>query len=335
VKTCSLHPEAQTDFRDGSWLMLGVDGGGSKTAALVALLDNSGHLHILGRGRGGPSNLRLAGRQTSLNSLNQAVDAALAEANLSGQTADYAVLALAGSTFSDVRDVVYAWAQKRKLSLHVKIIHDADPVLASGVVNGRGIALIVGTGSVAVGVNAKGATVTLGGWGHWFGDKGSGFDLGSKALSAVAEATDGIGPKTIMCELVLDRLGISDPRRILQKVSATGDVRREIAALAPIVLDAAALQDAVAYAIVRNAITEAVKLVAAVANNLAFKAPYPLMLAGGITCSNRLFRGELISSFCRLSPAPEPVCIVDEPVNGCVEIARQNLLKLQAEQTRS
>ena len=173
----------------------------------------------------------------------------------------------------------------------------------------------------------SGDTVTMGGWGHWFGDKGSGFDLACKALSAVAEASDGIGPDTVMCKLVLERLGISNPRRILEKVSASGNVRREVASLAPIVLDAAELHDEVATGIVKNAVAEAVKLVAAVAERLAFTAPYPLMLAGGVACSNRLFHDELVSGFKRLIPAPDPVCIVDEPVHGCLKIARSKLSK--------
>lgn len=308
-----------------SHVVLGVDGGGSKTVALIASIDNAGQFQILGRGRGGPSNLRLAGKQRSLASLNEAVDAALGAADLRGRAVDYAVLALAGSLFSDVRDEVNAWAQQRNLSSQVEIIHDALPVLASGPDNGRGIALIVGTGSVAVGVNGQGETATLGGWGHWFGDKGSGFDLGCKALAAVAEATDGIGSQTIMCELVLEHLGISDPRQILQQVSATGDVRREVAALAPIVLEAAGLQDTLAIEIISNAIGEAVKLVAAVAKKLSLKTSYPLMLAGGVACSNPLFRDELISRLSRMNPAPEPIRIVDEPVHGCLKIARKKL----------
>lgn len=307
-------------------ILLGVDGGGSKTEALVATLDDVGQIEILGRGRGGPSNLRLAGKQQSLTSLNKAVDEALGEASLEGQAVDYAVLALAGSSFSDVRDEVTAWAQQRNLSSHVEIIHDAQPVLASGADNGRGIALIVGTGSVAVGVNAKGETATMGGWGHWFGDKGSGFDLACKALSAVAEAADGVGPQTVMSELVLERLGISDPRRILQQVSAKGDVRRDVAALAPIVLESAALQDLLAIEIISNAIGETVKLVEAVSRKLTFKAPYPLMLAGGVACRNPVFRDELISRLSRLDPAPDPIRLVDEPVHGCLKIARKNLL---------
>jgi len=310
---------------DKNQILLGVDGGGSKTTALVASLDDKGSIQILGRGRGGPSNLRLAGKQQSLDSLNKAIDEALDEASLQTRTVDYAVLALAGSSFSDVRDEVANWAQKRKLSRHVEITHDTAPVLASGPESDRGVALIVGTGSVAIGVNASGATVTLGGWGHWFGDKGSGFDLACKALSAVAEASDGIGPDTVMCDLVLDKLGISDPRHILEKVSAGGSVRREVAALAPIVLEAAEQQDEVAIEIVKNAVAEAVKLVAAVADRLAFTRPYPLMLAGGVACSNRLFREELTAGFSRLDPAPEPLCIVDEPVLGCLKIARSKL----------
>ena len=198
-------------------------------------------------------------------------------------------------------------------------------VLASGGDHSRGVALIVGTGSVSVGVNAKGESATLGGWGHWFGDKGSGFDLGCKALSAVAEASDGVGLPTVMSKLVLERLDISDARQILEQVSATGDVRREVAALAPIVLEAAELQDPLAIEIISTAIGEAIKLVGAMSRKLTFKAPYPLMLAGGVACDNPLFQSELINRLSRLDPKPDPIQIVDEPVNGCLKIAREHL----------
>ena len=308
-------------------MVLGIDGGGSKTAALIASIDANGKLVVLGHGRGGPSNLRLAGKQRSLESLDKAVDEALAEAGLAGKSLDYAVLALAGSTFEDVRDEVIAWALSRNLSSKVDIIHDAEPVLASGVDHGRGIALIVGTGAVAVGINSKGESATTGGWGHWFGDKGSGFDLGCKALSAVAEAADNIGPSTIMSELVLNELQITDPRRILQKLSAQGDVRREVAALSPIVLQSAESLDPVAMKIVKNAVPEAVKLVSAVASQLNLSSPYPLMLAGGVACSNRIFHDELIASLGELEPAPYPINIVADPVRGCLKIAQSRLAR--------
>jgi len=306
-------------------LLLGVDGGGSKTAAIVATLDEAGEMTIRGRGLAGPSNLRLAGKEQSLSSLNQTVDEALAEANAAGREVDYAVLALAGSTSPDVRREVTNWAKMRKLSTRIGVIHDVDPVLIGGTEDGCGIALVVGTGSVAIGVDSSGNSVTKGGWGHWFGDKGSGFDIACKALAAVAEAADDIGPETILSELVMDKLGTANPRSILKEVTANGDTRREVAALAPLILNAARQHDKVARDIVNDAVEETVKLVAAVTKTLGFTSPYPLALGGGVACKSKLFRDELIYRLNQLQPPPGKVTVVDEPVLGCLEIARAKL----------
>ncbi len=308
-----------------SQLILGVDGGGTKTTALVAGLDGSGRMTILGSGRGGPSNLRLSGKEQSLHSLDNAIDAALLEAGMPGRRLDYAVLALAGSTSPDVQSDVSNWAENRQLAARLEVVHDALPVLAHGTDDGWGIALIVGTGSVAVGVDRHGRAVTKGGWGHWFGDKGSGFYLGYRALSAVAEASDQIGPATLLSEMVMAQLGTQDPRSILMQVSSGGDTRRAVAALAPIVMQAAALKDKVARRIVRGAVKEAVKLVAAVARELAFERPYPLALAGGVVCSSQIFRDELLARLNVIKAPPAGVTLVDEPVLGCLEIARAKL----------
>ena len=306
-------------------LILGVDGGGSKTSALLASLDEAGQLTIVGRGSGGSSNLRLTGKKQSLQSLDKAVNEALADAGMNGKALDYAVLALAGSTSPGVKEDVSNWARERKLSVNVEIVPDIDPVLASGTDGKPAAALIVGTGSVAVGIDAAGNTITRGGWGHWFGDKGSGYYLGYKALAAVAEASDEIGPETTLSELVLSALGTTNPRSILTEVSASGDTRREVAALAPIVLHAAAADDSVARRIVISAVTEAVKLVSAVSKALDLDRPFPLALAGGVACRNKYFREGLISELNKLEPPPAAITLVDEPVMGCLSIARERL----------
>ena len=325
VKTASTTGSKPAAPVAGSRLILGVDGGGSKTAALVALLEESGQLTILGRGKGGPSNLRLAGKAQSLASLDQAVDEALKKADVAGRKLDYAVLALAGSGSPDVQRDVSNWAKRRKLCKSVEIIPDVEPVLAEGTDGGRGVALIVGTGSVAIGIDRDGKSVTKGGWGHWFGDKGSGFYLGYKALAAVAEASDDIGPETVLSEMVLEALGATDPRDILKEVTAGGDTRREVAALAPTVLHAAAANDSVAQRIVNEAIGEAVKLVAAVTKTLGFDAPFSLALAGGVACRNQYFRDALLFELNKLQPPPGIITVVDEPVFGCLTIARNKL----------
>jgi N-acetylglucosamine kinase-like BadF-type ATPase len=322
----SVSAKSTAVYLSKSRLVLGVDGGGTKTEARLASLDQNGQLSILGRGRGGPSNLMLAGKEQSLRSLDDAVNEVVAGAAIGDRIPDYAVLALAGSTSPDVQRDITAWAVKRNLARHFEIAHDADPVLACGTDEGWGISLIVGTGSVAVGKDLDGQSVTKGGWGHWFGDKGSGFYLGYKALAAVAEASDEIGPTTILSDLVLDNLGTANPRNILKEVTAGGDTRREVAALAPLVLDAALKDDSVARRIVSSAVNEAVKLVSAVSRALDFETPYPLAVAGGVVCKSDLFRQQLLAGLARLEPAPEPVTVVEKPVLGCLEIARSKLL---------
>lgn len=306
-------------------LLLGIDGGGSKTTALVASLDNYGEIIVLGRGQGGPSNFLSAGTGISLESLNQALNAALAEAEVKSEEIACSVLALAGSSSADVQDAISAWAISRSLCSNLEIVHDILPVLISGTDEGCGVALIVGTGSVAMGTNLDGRSILKGGWGHLFGDKGSGFGLGHKALAAIVDAADEIGPRTLLSGLVLKKLGIDNPRDIIKEITSYGDVQRDVAALAPVVLEAASLGDKVACGIVSEVITKIVQLVSAVAENLAFTDPYPLALAGGVVCHSQPFRQQLIAGLEQLQPQPARITVVNEPVIGCLEIARANL----------
>lgn len=306
-------------------LLLGVDGGGSKTAARIAELDSSGKINILGCGCSGSSNMRSAGRERALFSLDQAIDEAFADAGKEVQKLDSVILALAGSTQPDVRHEISTWAASRELASHIEIIHDTDPVLVAGTDNGWGIALIVGTGSVAIGVDPEGNSTMVGGWGHWYGDKGSGFYIACKALDAIAEANDATGEATLLTELILETLGLTNPRSIFQKMASTGDMRRDIASLAPLVLKAAAARDKMAVSIVDNAVEEVVKLVDAAERKLALAKAYPLALAGGIACSDTLFRDQLVNSLAELQSPPGLITFVEEPVLGCLEIAKSAL----------
>ncbi len=307
-------------------LVLGADGGGSKTAVRVAAVADDGSLEPLGEGFGGPSNVRAVGRAHAEINLNVAVDAALRDAGADGERVAYAVLALAGSSLPDVQAFVAEWAARRKLAAAVDIVHDADPVLAMGIPEGEGIALIVGTGSVAIGVDRGGSRSITGGWGHWFGDTGSGYDLGRRALAAVADAVDGIGPATVLVERVLERLGTENPREMLLRLDQAVDVRREIAALAPVMLHAAEDGDEVALSIVDAAAASTAKLVHANATRLGFPRDVPLAAAGGIVCKSGLYRDVLRGKLRDLGLDPRAFTVVSEPVEGCVLMARKRLL---------
>ncbi|MEJ2273958.1 MAG: BadF/BadG/BcrA/BcrD ATPase family protein [Woeseiaceae bacterium] len=307
-------------------LVLGADGGGSKTAVRIAAVTADGALETLGDGYGGPSNVRAVGRAHAEINLNVAVDAALRDAQVGDEPIEYAVLGLAGSSLPDVQAFIRGWAERRSLARIVDIVHDADPVLAAGIPAGDGIALIVGTGSVAIGVDRGGQRTVTGGWGHLFGDTGSGYDLGRQALAAVADAVDGLGPETALVERILARLGTDKPREMLLRLDQAVDVRREIAALAPVLLHAAADGDDVALGIVDRAAASTAKLVQASAAKLGFPSDAPIAVAGGIVCRSELYRHALVDQLHALGLKPRAIAVVDEPVDGCLIMARDRLL---------
>jgi len=306
-------------------LILGVDGGGSKTVARLAAVNEDGKISNLGDGFSGPSNVRAVGLKTALENLDTAVNAALGAADADATTVGVAVLALAGSSLPDVQSQVAAWAATRNLARDVNVVHDAEPVLAAGVPGGVGIALIVGTGSVAIGINRQGERLVSGGWGHWFGDLGSGFDLGRLSLAAVANAVDGVGPQTALLGRILERLQIEDAREIVVTLQEATDIRREIATLAPILLACAEDGDNVAAQIVAQGAAATASLVRATAKKLELGQESPLALAGGIACSSQYYRDRLTQQLSLADFKPLPLTVVDEPVAGSLSLARDRL----------
>lgn len=302
-------------------VVLGIDGGGSKTAARLAAVDTSGTVAVLAEARVGPSNFQAVGAAEGRANLDAVVDRVLAEAGVGAATIDSAVLALAGSGRDDVRTLVADWAARRALTQDLAVVSDLDPVLALAAERGPRLALIVGTGSIAGGVNADGERSVTGGWGFWFGDEGSGFDLGRQALAAVAGASDGTGPPTRLVAALVDYLAAEGPREILERLEASGDVRRAIAASAKPVIELAADGDDVARAIVERGAEGAARLLHAVAERLGMTRGAALGVAGGVMTGSALYRDAVLEHLAELGTVTASVRTVAAPVEGCVQMA--------------
>lgn len=306
-------------------LILGVDGGGSKTLARVAALQD-GAIVELGEGSAGPSNVLAVGAAAAAASLDEAVDAALRAAGTQVESISHAVVALAGASLPDVRNFAADWAGERRLANDVDVVHDLEPLLAAGLPEGYGIALIAGTGSSVTGQNKNGERCQTGGWGHWIGDEGSGFDLGRRALGAVADAVDGVGPETTLVERVTETLGIDDPHDLPQALGEASDARVTIASLASLLIEAAGSGDTVAVGQLHDAVAGIAKQVVAAHERLQLDPKAPLAAAGGVVCAGDTYRKVLLAQLRELGLEPGVVTIVDEPVTGSLLMARDRLL---------
>ncbi|HEY1757554.1 MAG TPA: BadF/BadG/BcrA/BcrD ATPase family protein [Bryobacteraceae bacterium] len=209
---------------------LGVDGGQSSTVALIG--DETGRVVGIGRGPG----CRNAG----------AIEAALGEAG--GGSFEAACFGLSGGTAgreTALRELVHAE--------HYVFTHDADIALTGALAGEPGIIVIAGTGSMAFGRNASGQMARAGGWGYAFGDEGGAFDLVRQALRAALRQEEGWGPATILRAALLDASGAANANHLMHRFYTDEWPRERIAALAPVVDQAAAAGDSIAQEILKGA----------------------------------------------------------------------------------
>jgi N-acetylglucosamine kinase-like BadF-type ATPase len=303
-------------------LVIGVDGGASSTTALLAEAETG---RVLGRGAGGPSNIQAVGEAAALRELNAAVAGAFAAAQVGRAPVAAAALGLAGIDL-DGTDVIRGWASLVDLAGKVSIANDAKLLFAAGTPDGWGVAVIAGTGSIALTLDRAGREARAGGWGYLMGDEGSAFRLGLQGLRAACRAADGVGEPTMILPAFLAKLGSKDPRDFIPAVYRGSWDKAAIAGLAPRMIELATAGDPTARAIFETETLELARTIAgAVASGGLPRDGVPVALSGGLLVNSMPFRERVLANLRGCGVTPGPVGLVDEPALGAVVLARQLL----------
>lgn len=252
--------------------VMGIDGGGSGVRVAITTPD----LSVLGSAEGTSANPNSAGRDAAAASVQQAIRAALAAANLSPRDITAVAAGIAGTvTMPDwVRTTIAAVLPDSV----IRAATDFEIALVGAHGERRGILILSGTGSVAFGVNSAGKSLQVGGWGYLLGDEGSGYLLGLQALQAVVRAADGREQPTGLTDVILEALNLSAPSELIQWMYATTRTR-DVARLAPLVL--ATEDDPVAQTIIAACISELALMGQTVARRLQIASP-AYAFAGGL-----------------------------------------------------
>jgi N-acetylmuramic acid 6-phosphate etherase len=300
-------------------LVIGIDGGGSTTVALLATATE-----VIGRGEAGPSNMQAVGVTRAFKAIEDAVAAAFAESGRPTATVRAAVLGLAGADRQQEQAMVRSWAERIGLASQIEVVNDAQLLLAAGTPEGWGIALVAGTGSIAFGRTRDGRVGRAGGWGYLLGDEGSAYALVMNALQEVAHAADGRGPPTVLTERLLAAIGGERPMDLIPAVYRGGWDRAALAGLAPLILQAAEEGDAVASRSVSQGAHQLALTVAAAAMRLELPPDgLPLAVTGGTLLNSEHYRQNVLQGLDRLGIHADPVTLVHEPAEGGVRLARQ------------
>ena len=308
----------ETESTHSRCLVVGVDGGGSKTLALVT--DAQGQ--ILGRGIAGPSNTQVVGQKAACATIATAIRGA--RARIPGELSALC-LGMAGAGRENDRALLQAWAKTHYPDIPISVVHDGQLALAAGTPEGWGIAVLCGTGSLVYGEDQQGRPARAGGWGYLLGDEGSGYAIGLAALRVVARAADGRGPATALTLAILEHWSLDKPQDLIAHVYRPPLPRTEVAGLTEIVVDVAERGDQVAEELLRAAGEELARAARAVAAQLALPQPIPCALAGSVI----LHAGAVRQSFQQTATAEglalSPITQVPEPAQGAVRLARKLL----------
>jgi len=256
--------------------VVGVDGGGTRTRAVI--LDDRGV--ELGRAEA-------RGRVATAESPRGAAEAVAAAVRAAAERARVDLpglvlwAGLAGAGRDDVRDAVRSELAGTGLARDVHVGTDVEAAFHDAFGDGPGLLLIAGTGSIGWGRAADGRIDRVGGWGERLGDEGSGYAIGLDALRAVVRASDGRDPATRMSPAVLAACGMEDASDLVGWIERAA--KSDVAALVPIVVDAAARLDPAAAAIVERAVAALDRHVATLLERAGpHTEPLRLVLWGGL-----------------------------------------------------
>jgi N-acetylglucosamine kinase-like BadF-type ATPase len=296
---------------------LGVDGGASKTAALVT--DDSGH--PLGDGIAGPSNHLRVGIETASRNIVRAINKALVKAEVGSREIVWAYCGIAGADHPAHRQEVVDSLSDFFPRGNFTVDNDARIALTGAIGFGAGVVVIAGTGSVAVGRNTTGEEARAGGWGPIVGDEGSGYFIARGGLSAILRAYDGRGPATSMTDL-LKRDHDMTPSDIPRFVYAQTTHADDIARLGKLVVEAAENGDGIAADVVNRAGKELAKAVLAVAQRLGLaSSDFPVAYVGGAFNAGETLLAPMRTAILAAAPHARIVPPAHTPVEGAAQMA--------------
>jgi N-acetylglucosamine kinase-like BadF-type ATPase len=262
---------------------LGFDGGGTKTDCV--LLDANGA--VIGEGRGGPANPLRSGYDGAFASLREAAAGAIAAAKIRPADVTHVCAGLAGAgRRSVVRRIMVFLSQEFPAAL-AQVATDYEVAMEAAAGSGPGVVLVAGTGSVAYGRNAAGETARAGGYGPWLGDEGSAFEIGRRAVSAVARSRDADAPVTVLAEMISAALDCPDWDDLMLRIMKNPD--DVFPKLFPVVVAAANSEDNAAKEILFASAIGLGNLAMIVIRRLGMKdQQFPLVKCGGVFGHNQM-----------------------------------------------
>jgi N-acetylglucosamine kinase-like BadF-type ATPase len=299
--------------------VVGVDGGTTKTIALVADLQG----RIVGAARGGGSNW--SGEDVTIP-MEVVADTVRRAAQNAGIAADamadeiaVGVFTLAGADWLEDHTRRRAVLEQARIARQVMVKNDAFGGLRAGLTRPYGMVLAVGTGMNAAVITPDGQEWAFG----YYETTGGGGTIARRAFTAVLRAEDGRGEPTLLTGKVLERLGFPTVEAMLRAFVLRQIEHNRLYGITPLVFDAALEGDAVAVDLLVAMGKELAEYITTLARRFTMQTmPFEVVLAGSVFKGvGPVFVDTIVQEIHRIAPLAQIVRARHEPAVGSVLLA--------------
>ena len=286
-------------------VIVGVDGGNTKTDLLVASTDGEPVAYVRGPG----SNSHGIGADGCV----EVIAALVARAEFE-RPADHGAFFLCGADVpDDIAELSDALTRKAWVR-HAIVDNDTFALLYAGSNARDAVAVVCGAGINCVGRTADGRTARYPSLGWETGDWGGSEPFGRKVLFHAARAEDGRGEPTALVELVRGHFGLPTVLDVGEAIHYGRIPRQRVGELAPAVVAAASAGDAVARRLVDRLAEEIVLMAVRALRDLALSEA-DVVLGGGML-QERFLADAVIACLRTRVAGARPVLVDEPPVLG-------------------
>ncbi len=224
----------------GEKLLVGIDGGGTKTEFCVSDLSGNVRSHFVLSA----SNPNVVGIEGCISVLSGGIGRCLAENG--GEAAVFAGIAGCGS--GDNAQKIQKALRRRYAKTSLRVASDIENVFGCRKEKRRALAVICGTGTVVYAKDGRNLHRAAG-YGYLFDGAGSGYDIGHDCIRQCLLKDDGLCEESLLTREAEKKLGGTAHEKLPELYKCD---KNHIASFAPVVFGCAAKGDGAAAAILRR-----------------------------------------------------------------------------------
>ena len=301
---------------DTSMYYIGIDGGG--TSSRLVAIDRD--INILGHSLSGSTNITSDTYENVCANIKNLIGRFNTATNTKIEDCGVIFMGSAGAKVPGNAQKLENIFREAGFIGKLRVVSDAELVLAAETRGEPGIIVISGTGSACFAMDKQGNMLRTGGWGHLIDDGGSGYRIGMDAIQAALMDFDGRGKNTLLTDMIRKNFKLQQIDHIQTYIYGDDFNKSRIAEIVMLVKEASDKRDSTARAIEANATKSLICLARAMINKTGLSS-HKLVISGSVITLYENIRENFCTSLESEFPNVKITTVSEKPEMGAAYLA--------------